>query len=406
MPTAPTPPHNASAHAALLHLMAWVQARGGHCAGVHFRVDRDGQRELCASAPFPKGALVLHIPRHLLITVEAAQASPIGRAAHDSHCRLGDWGTMALHLLAERDAATDHAPYLRALPATHPGLPTLFRSDLLAQLQGSYVLPAVLRRRARLDEEYQRIAQRLPPHWRITRDDYLWAWCCMQTRYFDTRFGAEHTHALIPLADMPNHDPDPNLLWRPEAALGMVMTAARPIAAGEPLSLLYSRKSNAELLADYGFCLANNPNDCTEIRLPAWPAGHPCAALAATLGTEHDGGLRAFRVRASARHAASQDLWAWLRLGALTAGHAADHPEALLTAARAGALDADNERHARATLVQACEQRLAEFATSVPQDEWLLQDNALPWALRQVVQARLGEKRLLRHYRDLGLQPV
>ena len=398
----PPTPSPAPDHAVLLRLLAWVQAQGGHCAGVHFRVEPDGRRELCASAPFSDGALVLHIPRHLLLTLGAAHASAIGRAAHDSGCRLSEWGTMALHIAEERRAGGLHAPYLRALPAHHAGLPVLFPPDLLAQMQGSYMLPAVLRRRARLDEEYQRIAQRLPAAWRVAREDYLWAWCCMQTRYFDTHFGAEHTHALVPLGDMPNHAPAPNLRWRPEATLGMVMTAARPIATGEPLSISYGPKSNSELLADYGFCLEDNPFDCTEIRLPAWPADHPCADAAAALGTDHGGGLRAFRVRAAAAQAAARDLWAWLRLGALLPGQAVDNPTAVLAAARAGPLDADNERRARAALAQACDQRLAEFTGPADEDERLLRQDGLPPALRQVVQARLGEKRLLLYYRGLA----
>lgn len=404
MPDRPAP--NAPAHAVLLRLLAWVQAQGGHCAGVHFRVEPNGQRELCASAPVSEGALVLHIPRHLLLPLGAAHASAIGRAAHDSRCRLSEWGAMALHLLEERRTNGLHAPYLRALPSSHAGLPVLFAPGLLAQWQGSYMLPAILRRRARLDDEYQRIAQRLPPAWHIAREDYLWAWCCIQTRYFDTRFGAEHTQSLIPLADMPSHALAPNLRWRPEALLGMAMVAARPIAAGEPLSISYGPKSNTELLADYGFCLDANPYDCTEIRLPAWPPGHPCAQAAEALGTALEGGGRAFRVRAAENHAAARDLWAWLRLGALPPDEADGDPAALLRAARAGALDAASERRARATLAQACDERLAEFAGPVSEDEQLLLQDGLPSDLRQVVRTRLGEKRLLLHYRALARQPV
>ncbi|KAB2898415.1 MAG: SETD3 family histone-lysine N-methyltransferase, partial [Burkholderiaceae bacterium] len=94
------------------------------------------------------------------------------------------------------------------------------------------------------------------------------------------------------------------------------------------------------------------------------------------------------------------------RLGALPPGHAVDSPEAALDAARAGPLDPENERRARATLAQACTERLAEFATSVPEDQKLLQDSAQPWTLRQMVQARLGEKQLLLHYRKQALRAV
>ncbi|KAB2893468.1 MAG: hypothetical protein F9K35_16920, partial [Burkholderiaceae bacterium] len=107
MPDLPPPARNALAHSALLRLVAWVQEQGGSSARVYFRVDAEGQRELCAAGPLPAGALLLHIPRHLLIT--------------------------------------------------------LFSDEALAPLQGSYVLPAILRRRARLDDEYRRIAQHLPP---------------------------------------------------------------------------------------------------------------------------------------------------------------------------------------------------------------------------------------------------
>lgn len=48
-----------------------------------------------------------------------------------------------------------------------------------------------------------------------------------------------------------------------------MLRCERPIQAGEPLTISYGSKENAELLYGYGFALRSNPSDAA----PAYRAG-------------------------------------------------------------------------------------------------------------------------------------
>jgi len=54
-----------------------------------------------------------------------------------------------------------------------------------------------------------------------------------------------------------------------------VLRCERPIQAGEPLTISYGSKENAELLYGYGFALRSNPSDAALLRLPLAPAADP-----------------------------------------------------------------------------------------------------------------------------------
>ena len=89
--------------------------------------------------------------------------------------------------------------------------------------------------------------------------------------------GELHGEALVPLADLLNHAPQPNTGWQLDARGDFVLRAVRPLAAGAELHHNYGEISNARLLLNYGFTEADNPARACSLELP----GHGEVMLAA-----------------------------------------------------------------------------------------------------------------------------
>ena len=68
--------------------------------------------------------------------------------------------------------------------------------------------------------------------------------------------------AMIPLADMLNHNPNSSHTWcRTQSTRKiLVLTAGREVKAGEEICINYGYKGNAELFVKYGFVIPKNPS--------------------------------------------------------------------------------------------------------------------------------------------------
>lgn len=387
------PPAQAAEVERVRRFTDWLPELGATTGSVVLNVTPNG-RQLRARKSIRKGELVMHIPRAAMILVEDARASEIGRLILERGVKLTTYGALAAYLLDLRRRGAAWRPFIDVLPTSFAEHPFNFSEADLDYLQGSWILPDLVRRRARLDKEYHKLRECLPREYAFSREDYVWASCCAWTRVYTVSLAGHDTHALIPMGDMLDHEAHPNVRWIKEAKLGFILTAARDIDAGEPLTLHYWSASNARMFATFGFCLEHNPNDVALIRLPAMPPWHPCFELARALGAEH-GAHRAFTVPAEHAHRAVHDMFAYLRLAALSEAQRA-------TQATTGPFGAANEEEALASLALACRQRLREFPTTLAQDEALLRDPELPLRLHFAVRVRHGEKVVLGYFLALA----
>lgn len=376
----------------IARFIEWLPELGATASAVVLNVTHHG-RQLCARHPIKKGALVMHIPRAAMILVEEARASEIGRLMLEHKVKLTTYGALAAYLLDLRHRGEAWKPFLDVLPGAFPEHPFCVTESDLDVLQASWILPSLRRRRARVEKEYAALQKCLPAEYAFSREDYVWASCCAWTRVYTVRIDGRDTHALVPMGDMLDHDVDANVRWTREAKAGLLLTAARDIDAGEPLTLHYWSAGNARMFATFGFCLTHNPNDVALLRLPAVPPWHPCFERMRALGDEQ-GAHRIFMVPADHDHPVVHEMFAYLRLTALTqTPRKADAP---------GPCGDANEEEALASLALACRQRLREFPTSLEQDEVLLQDATLPLGQHFAIRVRHGEKAVLRYFLDLA----
>lgn len=389
-----------SEQAKMQRFVLWMEENGAVFPHVKVHVDENGAREVRSSGSIPLGGLVLHIPTALLITAEVAKASRVGKELAKSSATLSNYVYIAAYVLQAKRENCYGKPYLDILPKGFDSLPALFDEAMLTELQGTHVLPPVRNQIAWIDYEYSALQSVLPEDLKCTREEYAWAKCLVTTRVHSVRFGDLQSVAMVPLADLPNHSDDANVLWGPDAGTGFVYSAARKIEADEPLTISYGRRSNSMLFYVYGFCLDNNQRKETEIEFPDLPSDHPCADHARRFGTMRDG-KRVFVVTDQCNDPTVREALSFLRLSLLDA---APWPVAEdgVGAPEAIPINHRNEIAALALLAEACEQRMAQFATTIEEDEALLAQGGLPYWRQCAVRVRHEEKCVLRYLREFA----
>ncbi|KAK9868713.1 hypothetical protein WJX84_009251 [Apatococcus fuscideae] len=106
--------------------------------------------------------------------------------------------------------------------------------------------------------------------WGLTERATRWARSVVWSRAFRVPLGEQgHGLALVPFADMLDHDPNAHIAWHAgfTGADDFQMVTFSPISKGSVLCNNYGFKSNEELLLSYGFMLPNNLADFFHITL-------------------------------------------------------------------------------------------------------------------------------------------
>lgn len=315
-------------------------------------------RGVVATRPLAAGGELAQIPRGAMISVETALAGLAERqlraAAIDDMTELTQ---LAVWLLVERrDPDSAFRPYLDALPPSFPDFPIHVAPAELALLDGTLTGSMIDYRRAMLESDHARLEIDVPWFRAFSFDDFVWAKLCVASRAFALVIGGQETKVLVPLADMLNHasgvharrvyDDDGQVLR---------LSAQRDYQPGEEVCWSYGRRSNTDLLLQYGFCLDHNDAD------------------QAVLGSTEQ-----FRVSRDPSEPIAQQMLAKLR-----------------------AVCGD-EAATRAALADAARAALAEFSTTIAEDEAMLGEPALATPARNFVLARLGEKRVLQAWLELA----
>lgn len=330
--------------------MSWLVDAGGHHDGLELR-ELHGSRGAVAARPIAQGSELSQIPRSLLISVKTALERLADRemrtAAVEESSELTQ---LAVWLLVERrDPGSVFRPYLDAFPRSFPHFPINAAPADLALLDGSLTGAMVDYQRATLESDHARLEIDVPWFRSFSFDEFVWAKLCVSSRAFGFPIDGTETKVLVPFVDMLDHERGPNTRWEYDAERQVHrLFSQREYLPGEEVFGDYGRKSNTDLLLSYGFCIDDNEAD------------------RAALGSSEQ-----FRVLRDTSAPSGQQMLAQLR-------------------ARSR-----DEAAARAELADAARAGLAQFPTTLAEDEALLAGAELSTNARNFVMARLGEKRVL-----------
>lgn len=275
-------------------LLAWAAREGAWFEPIEIVTAADGNRTARARRDVAAGALLIAVPRALMITdvdvavrPEIAAVKEIETMMATRHSTIGSW------LVREAaDPASRWRPYLDALPPAYPWLAAHRSAVEVAALAGTRALAMIVDLVEGCRGDLAFIAELVPDLAEVTLADFAWGRLVAGTRCFRIADEDGSVRALVPIADLLDHG-RLDATWRYDAAARRFeMRAARAVAAGEEIQTSYGRHDNAVLASTHGIAQPDNPEDEVLVHLPG-PGGRAFA-----LGARYD--LRVARAMATA----------------------------------------------------------------------------------------------------------
>lgn len=351
---------------------------------------------------------ILFVPHRHIMTSEVARASAIGARIIDTGIQLrSKHSLIAAFLLQERaaGAASFWYPYIVNLPSNFDSMPLFFDEHMLQELQGSFCLSKISEQLDSFRREYDDIRRVVHEFNQYTLEDFVWARLVVITRIFGLRIGDLATEGLVPYADMLNHKWPKESRWNYDDRLrGFVITATQPISGGNQVFDSYGRKCNSRFFVNYGFALPDNSQDNEAVLKYDFA---PESTLDWDFKRSHLGHRplchqRVYQVPADYvdEKAKTKDMFSFLRFM-----HASSDqlPTWRLTLTDVAPISAANEIAVLRSIRRAAQQSLAAFATTIAEDNRLLQESdKLSFAMRNCVIMRRGEKQVLQWYIDVA----
>eukprot|EP00928_Gymnodinium_smaydae_P062695 TRINITY_DN4649_c0_g3_i1.p1 TRINITY_DN4649_c0_g3~~TRINITY_DN4649_c0_g3_i1.p1 ORF type:complete len:472 (-),score=77.60 TRINITY_DN4649_c0_g3_i1:127-1542(-) len=273
-------------------LLNWLRSQGSDIEGIDIRSDGHGGFGAFATKRVPKGGTIASIPKGVVLSLSAAQASELGVAAAAAGATedMTMWMYMAHGL---QDSSHPWHTYLNSLPSVQPD-PTAWADDTLVALQGTPLLKMVAEARAMVERELNGVrakAAQLRPDpmasiiEAMTLERVLWARGVQLSRCFpaelastreacvrpdrvetkaheassvtDGKTSSPEVGCMLPFFDLLNHKSGHPVLWR-SSSTSVVFEAVEAIEVGDEVFNNYGgSKSNEQLLFFYGFAEAD-----------------------------------------------------------------------------------------------------------------------------------------------------
>jgi protein-histidine N-methyltransferase len=390
----------------IANLVHWLERAGATISQIEVVSLGGGERGIRALAGLAPKEPLLRIPRRCVLTVDDARASEIGRLL-DAHARFDDERTYLLAFVLqekERGESSFWKPFVDVLPKSFPTHPFFFDAQEISLLKGSFAQGMAEYQRARLADRHANLCRHVPGFERFTLEQFVWAHFAVVSRTFSVIQNGRIATCMVPLADMLNDGRPWNTRWSlSEDGQSFEVQSVEAIAQGQELLTSYGSRHNLHLLIQYGFVHEDNAHD--EVMLIfSLPLEDPLTAeKQRLLGLSGPDEPRSFKLPHKYDPKLLAEILSFLRVAHAQAGELALLSEAPDALARAKSmLSEENERKIISLFVAACEERLADYANSLEEDERILRQEKLSHNARNCVLLRRAEKQILQTYAHEG----
>lgn len=277
------------------NLLKWMTANGFELhKQLCLREFRETGRGLATQQMLSSGDTFLRVPTCLLITTQTALSSSLRDFVIRNHGQLTPIEVLTLFLMNEklRGHDSEWRFFIKSLPATYT-TPVFLGSRLLAKL------PCDLFRKAQT--QVSRIRSTFLKLQTLTKEStggnsllsslsknftwhlFVWAWTAVNTRCIFSEHKTGHSLwdddkcALAPFLDCLNHH------WKASVKTAIVdsyfeIVTNNNYQPNDQVFISYGSHDNKKLFMEYGFVLADNPNDVVAItrehlcKLHSWKA--------------------------------------------------------------------------------------------------------------------------------------
>jgi len=359
---------------------------------------------------------ILFVPHDMIMTSDLAKQSEIGAAIIKSKVDLrSKHSYLAAYLLQEmEDPNSRWKPYLDILPREYNTAPLFFNEEQKKELDGSISVQKIHDRVESLRNEYDNICKHVPQFKRFRHTgecpNFVWARLVVITRIFGMMINETKTDGLVPMADMLNHKRPRETKWSyDQKKRGFIITALQGIRTDSEIFDSYGRKCNSRFFVNYGFSLEKNIDNEAGLTFTL-DKTHPQLQMKLNMLGEREmaSHTRIFQIPMTYSEKKVKECFSFLRFI-----HAAQTELMLISTDMKREennvswlddiqpLSIKNEKNVLLTLMRSATASLRCFATTLEEDNALLEDDEKYPKLsnqRNIVLMRRGEKEVLRFY--------
>lgn len=243
-------------------LIEWLTGNGAQIHAVDVKESGTSGFAVHCNQDVPATATVMKIPYECMITDSVAAATPTGKALANLRDRLAALAhcQLSVHLLEdmERGAQSPFHSYYNSLPRSLPQHSLFWTDEEKQWLEGTCFLEDVISFELMVQRDYDTIVAAVPAFARFPRKKFLWSRVIVSSRNFSIRVKGEDHIALVPLADMMNHNEPRKTAWEyRDEDTAFVVTSLYDFGAGGQITNSYGQKSASQLLLHYGFIPSN-----------------------------------------------------------------------------------------------------------------------------------------------------
>ncbi|GMF56704.1 unnamed protein product [Phytophthora fragariaefolia] len=265
-------PLTMSSPAVVTKLLEWLEAHGTPDSLLDIRyLGKIEGHGVFAKQALASGQVTLRVPFKLTMNVESAAKSDLAPVI-EKYPQIPDDEVLAMHLMYERSKGDESffAPFIASMPTTFD-MPVFWTEAELNELTGTNVLLLTQLMKQHLARDFDNIHQAVVEDFpdifvalpTLTIEDYMWAMSVIWSRAFGVSKGGKYFHVLCPAMDMFNHDvnvrsPLDDFVSFDEEKQMMTHLVPENVAAGSALHISYGQYSNAKLLYSYGFVSCEN----------------------------------------------------------------------------------------------------------------------------------------------------
>jgi len=203
---------------------------------------------------------LIKVPINCIISLEDSKVTnPYNKILVEKNINLNSIHSyLALELLFIRSTNDRRRPYINCLPKYFDNVPINFKISELQPLRESYAIIKILQKIYMLRTEYDNILTAIP-YLPYTFAEFVWARTAVITRVYAVNRNGKQDTVLVPFADMANHEIPPNTKWSfDEISQQFIVESESYLKSGDVLYETYGCKCNYRYFVNYGFTINNN----------------------------------------------------------------------------------------------------------------------------------------------------
>lgn len=235
----------------------WLKKNKAEGTSLHFKEYSDTMRGVYSSENIREGTTLMKVPINMIIhsTMVKDKSDIVKKLIKQNITFISSAHVFISIYMIETFEDPTHFfyPYYQILPSHLNNIPLFWTEEELEEFNGSVFLDLVNNKIQKLKREYDKITSNISYFKSLaTFERYKYIRCLVASRNFTLHIGGEKVNAMVPWADMLNHELPAQTRWGYKDNYFFI-DSLKDIKSNTEIMDSYGLKSNSTYLLHYGF---------------------------------------------------------------------------------------------------------------------------------------------------------